>query len=228
MRSNTRKKVSNSASLALYLIASLRKMVVAARPNGLKIKVMKKKLLATLLGLSALSAFTHPAFAQQGTQATTSVLQTIPALDVNRYMGTWFEIAKYPNWFQKKCLGGAKADYSLIGDGQVQVLNRCLIEGGQWSEALGVAKQVGPATSPQLKVRFAPAWLSFLPFVWGNYWVIDLDEDYQLVAVSEPQKEYLWILSRTPKVDPVRYRLLLTRLQQKGFDLDKLEMTQHN
>ncbi|MDH4449693.1 MAG: lipocalin family protein, partial [Rhodoferax sp.] len=64
---------------------------------------------------------------------------------------------------------------------------------------------------------------SFLPMVWGNYWVIDLDPQYQLVAVSEPQREYLWVLSRTPKVEPVAYQALLARLAQQGFDLKRLE-----
>jgi apolipoprotein D and lipocalin family protein len=154
-------------------------------------------------------------------------LQTIAALDVTRYMGTWFEIAKYPNWFQRKCASDTQANYMLQGDGKVQVINRCKTQTGETIEALGTARQVGPATSPKLEVRFAPAWLSFVPFVWGNYWVIDLEEDYQVVAVSEPHKDYLWILSRTPKVDPVRYNALLKRLQDKGFDLGKLESTPH-
>ena len=91
--------------------------------------------------------------------------------------------------------------------------------------ANGVARQEDGADSPRLKVRFAPAWLSFLPAVWGNYWVIDIDEAYRLVAVSEPKREYLWILSRTPVVDPQRYAALLERLAGKGFDLDRLEVT---
>lgn len=100
--------------------------------------------------------------------------------------------------------------------------------GGDVSEAIGVARQVGTSTSPKLEVRFAPAWLSFLPFVWGDYWVIELDDSYQLVAVSEPKREYLWILSRTPKVDPVSYKTLLTKLRQKEFDLHKLEVAQQD
>jgi apolipoprotein D and lipocalin family protein len=74
-----------------------------------------------------------------------------------------------------------------------------------------------------LKVRFAPAWLSWLPQVWGDYWVIDLDDDYQLAAVSEPSREYLWVLSRTPRVDANTYNALLKRLSAQGFDLSKLE-----
>ena len=152
-------------------------------------------------------------------------LQPIASLDVARYMGTWFEIAKYPNSFQRKCVRNTRADYQAKPDGTVQVLNRCVMADGKTTEALGAARQVGPADSPTLQVRFAPAWLSFLPMVWGNYWVIDLDPQYQLVAVSEPERDYLWVLSRTPKVEPAAYQALLARLAQRGFDLNRLELS---
>lgn len=154
-------------------------------------------------------------------------LATIARLDVPRYLGTWFEIAKYPNWFQKKCVGDTKASYSPQSDGKVRVINRCMTKDGEVSEAAGEARQIGDATSPRLEVRFAPHWLSFIPLVWGNYWVIDLDPDYQLVAVSEPKREYLWVLSRTPEVSAKAYDELLARLEKKGFDLSKLERTRH-
>ena len=107
----------------------------------------------------------------------------------------------------------------------VRVVNRCNTEGGQAKEAAGVARQIGAASSPKLEVRFAPAWLSFIPFLWGDYWVIGLDPDYQLAAVSEPKREYLWVLSRTPEVNAAAYEALLARLEKKGFDLRKLERT---
>ena len=143
-------------------------------------------------------------------------------------MGTWYEIAKFPNWFQKKCVGATRAEYRLLPDGGIEVINRCRLENGEMNEAIGKGRQVGPAHSPKLKVRFAPDWLAFLPMVWGDYWVIDLDADYQLVAVSEPQREYLWVLSRTPQVDPQRYQALLQRLSQQGFDVRKLEPTRQD
>lgn len=189
---------------------------------------MKNQLIAALLLLGALGAAADETTAGKDAQPETGALKTIPALDVPRYMGTWFEIARYPAWFQKKCADSSMAEYSLMRDGHVQVINRCRKADGEWMQAIGEARQIGPSTSPRLEVRFAPSWLSFLPFVWGNYWVIDLDEDYQLVAVSEPEKEYLWILSRTPKVDSDRYDRLLSRLKQQGFDLDKLEVTKQN
>ncbi len=158
-------------------------------------------------------------------QAQPAPLQTVPALDVPRYMGTWHEIAKYPNGFQKKCASSTQATYSLQADGQVQVLNRCKTTQGEWVEALGAARQIGSPTSAQLKVRFAPAWLSFIPMVWGDYWIIDLDPDYQWVVVSEPQREYLWILSRAPQLPPATYQQLLSQLAAQGFDLKRIAIS---
>jgi apolipoprotein D and lipocalin family protein len=156
---------------------------------------------------------------------TPAPLEAIASLDVPRYMGTWYEVAKYPNWFQKRCIANTSATYAVQSNGMLQVLNRCQKEDGSMSEALGAAKQVGDANSPKLEVRFAPAWLSFLPFVWGNYWVIDLDPQYQLAAVSEPSRKYLWILSRSKTVEPKAYEALLQRLKQQGFNLDAIEIS---
>ncbi|WP_245541903.1 lipocalin family protein [Uliginosibacterium gangwonense] len=166
--------------------------------------------------------------ATESEPSAAGTLNTIAALDVPRYMGTWYEIAKYPNRFQKKCVGATKAEYSLKSNGMVQVINRCRVESGETIEAIGAARQIGAANSPRLEVRFAPQWLAFLPWVWGDYWVIDLDEQYQLAAVSEPKREYLWILARTPVVPSDAYKNLLTRLEQKGFDLRKLEVTRQD
>lgn len=113
------------------------------------------------------------------------------SLDVPRYLGIWYEVAKYPNRFLRKCASDTRAIYSQRDDVRIKVVNQCRREDGSLTEVVGVARQVGPPDSAQLKVRFAPAWLSFLPVVWGNYWVIDLDPECRLVAVSEPKREYL-------------------------------------
>ena len=180
-------------------------------------------LLAALLSLAASVATAGDGAADRPRATDDAVLRTIEALDVPRYMGTWFEIAKFPNRFQQKCSAATTATYSLQADGSVQVVNRCRLRDGAMDEAIGLARQVGPANSAKLRVRFAPAWLSFLPFVWGDYWVVDLDERYQLVAISEPRREYLWILARTPQVAPSDYQALLGRLARQGFDLARLE-----
>ena len=176
------------------------------------------------LALTLLAPLAAPA----QTASPSAPLQTIERLDVGRYLGTWYEIAKYPNRFQRQCVADTQALYRQREDGQLDVVNRCRQSNGEMTEAVGRARQVGAADSPKLEVRFAPAWLSWLPMVWGNYWVIDLDPAYQLVAVSEPSREYLWVLSRTPAVDVAAYQALLGRLQQKGFDLSKLEKSGHS
>lgn len=163
-----------------------------------------------------------------GLAAAAPALTTIATLDTARYAGTWYEIAKYPNYFQRKCLANTVAEYSVQPDGTFRVANRCTQDGGKVEQAIGAARQPGGAGSPKLEVRFAPAWLSMLPLVWGAYWVIDLDPGYTLAAVSEPQRAYLWILARTPKVAPQAYAALLQRLAAKGFDTGKLVPTRQD
>ncbi len=181
---------------------------------------MMKKSHLVLLGITF--ALLH---VQVLAQTSDLPVKTIASLDVPRYLGTWYEIAKFPNWFQRKCVSNTKAVYSIKSDGNLQVLNSCKQAEGDAAEAEGTARQIGAKDSPKLEVRFAPAWLSFLPMVWGNYWVIDLDSQYQLAAVSDPRREYLWILSRTPQIDPKVYEELLGRLQAQQFDVRKLELT---
>ena len=184
-------------------------------------KPLLKPVTSFFAALFLLCGSVFPVFSADASQP----LQTISSLDVPRYMGTWFEIAKYPNRFQKQCVANTSAEYSLQKDGTVKVLNRCQLTSGEMDEAEGQARQIGGLKSPKLEVRFAPAWLSWLPMVWGDYWVIDLDKEYQLVAVSEPSREYLWVLARTQQVDKGKYDALLQRLKSKGFDLNKLELS---
>lgn len=180
----------------------------------------RTSLFATL-GVLLICLGSFQAMAQQSDQD----VKTIASLDVPRYLGTWYEIAKFPNWFQRKCISNTKAVYTAKPDGNLRVLNSCTTASGETSEAEGLARQIGAKDSPKLEVRFAPEWLSFLPMVWGDYWVIDLDPQYQLAAVSDPSRKYLWVLSRTPQVDPKVYADLLQRLQQQRFDVQKLELT---
>jgi len=183
------------------------------------------RLVAVFCSFLSLPAVADDRVSAQQEQASKEILQTIVALDVPRYMGTWYEAAKFPNWFQRKCAGYTRAEYRLQEDGKVQVINRCKLQSGEISEAIGAARQIGGASSPKLEVRFAPAWLSFIPAVWGDYWVIDIDDSYQLVAVSEPSRRYLWVLSRSAQVNAKSYEDLLRRLAAKGFDIHKLEVT---
>ena len=171
----------------------------------------------------ALSLCTALLLLPAATAADPPALAPIASLDLERYMGTWVEVARFPNRFQRDCTGPATAIYSLQPEGRVRVVNRCPQADGKTDEAIGEARRMGEAGSPRLEVRFAPAWLSWLPMMWGNYWVIDLDAAYQLAVVSEPKREYLWVLSRTPQVDAAAWEALMLRLRDKGFDLAKLK-----
>lgn len=152
--------------------------------------------------------------------------EVVPSVDLARYMGTWYEIARMPFRYQEQCAGDVTATYTLNDDGTVKVVNRCRTADGGWDEAVGKARQAnddGPST--KLEVRFAPAWLSFLPFVWGNYWIIDLADDYSYSVVGEPGREYLWILSRTPQMDDAVYQKILEKIREQGYDPGSLIKT---
>lgn len=157
-----------------------------------------------------------------------SQVKSISEFDVSRYMGTWYEIAKLPNWFQRKCFQGTQARYTMLGPAQIEVNNKCITSSGEEIQAIGLARPNGSGLPAQLEVRFAPEWTAWLPLVWGAYWVLDLDPDYQLAVVGDPSKSYLWILSRTPVVSSERYDAVLQRLKVMGFDITKLEKTRQN
>lgn len=174
-----------------------------------------------LLGLTGAGA----AYLAASRPARQPGITPIASLDLPRYMGEWYEIARYPNRFEKDCTGFTTAHYNLQPDGSVRVVNRCRNPDGRFEQVVGSARQLGGADSATLQVRFAPGWLSFVPAVWGDYWVIDLDPEYRLAAVGEPSGEYLWILARTPTVPKREYAALLDRLAQRGIDLSRLQMT---
>jgi len=155
-------------------------------------------------------------------------VKTVPSVEINRYLGKWFEIAKYPNRFQKKCLANTSAVYTKKSNGRIEVLNSCKTADGKMYSATGEAKIVNKSSNAQLKVRFAPGFLSFLPFVWGDYWVIDLEENYQYAVVGTPARDYLWILSRTPELDEKTYQGILNRVKEQGFDPNKLVKSPQN
>jgi apolipoprotein D and lipocalin family protein len=145
-------------------------------------------------------------------------LETVPMVDLNRYIGRWYEIASFPTWFQKDCLGST-ADYSLRPDGDIEVLNRCRkAPDGALDSARGRAWVTDPATNAKLKVQFI--W----PFR-GDYWIIDLGRDYDYAVVGHPSREYLWILSRTARMGDELYARILERLKQKGYDVSRLVKT---
>ena len=128
-------------------------------------------------------------------------VEAVEYIDVNKYMGTWYEYARIQNRFQNKCEGNVTADYTLLADGNVQVINKCLEKSRKTDKAEGLAKIVDNNTNSKLKVSFFS--IFGIHLFWGNYWVLYLDNDYSVAVVGEPSKKYGWILSRkiSPKSD---------------------------
>jgi apolipoprotein D and lipocalin family protein len=147
-----------------------------------------------------------------GPRAPKPALAPVPALDLNRYMGTWYEVASTPNPFQKDCWA-TKAHYSLTDRGEVRVRNSCHKGAltGPLKEVVGKAWRPHSAQPAALKVQF------FWPFR-GDYWVLALDPDYGWAVVGQPKRKYVWILARTPSLPAATYSAILARLPQLGYD----------
>jgi apolipoprotein D and lipocalin family protein len=137
-------------------------------------------------------------------------LQTVAHVDLNRYLGLWYEIGRYPNSFQKGCLGST-AMYTARPDGKIDVLNSCRDEqDGSLREANGRAWVVDNTSNARLKVSF------FWPFR-GDYWIIDLGREYEYAVVGTPNRRYLWILSRTPEMHHDILEIILQNVEKQGF-----------
>ena len=147
-------------------------------------------------------------------------LETVNFVDINRYIGEWYEIARYEHRFQKGCVG-SKATYSLRDDGKITVVNECFEKSfsDNIRSAKGKAWVVDKQSNAKLKVSF------FWPFS-GDYWVIDLGENYEYAVVGHPGRKYLWILSRTPEMDENVYNEILARLENQDYDTTKLFKSQ--
>ena len=152
-------------------------------------------------------------------------LQSVDHIDINKYMGKWYEIARYENSFQKKC-GGTTADYKLIGK-SVQVINTCekLNTNGELQVAHGTAFVTDTKTNSKLKVSFVP-FLQRWGWFAGKYWILEIGKNYEYAVVGEPKREFLWILSRTKRLPQETYNMLLERIKNvHHFDLDKIKMS---
>lgn len=146
-------------------------------------------------------------------------LETVAHVDLPRYLGTWYEIANFPQKFQRGCTA-TTATYTLRSDGDIDVLNRCRKGSlaGEEKSALGRARVLDRTTNAKLEVSF------FRPF-WGAYWVVGLAEDYSYAVVGHPGRDYLWILSRTPVMSEAIYQGIVARLHVQGYETSRLVRT---
>jgi len=170
---------------------------------------MKKLILLAIVLLAASSAGCRKELAH-------TMLPTADYVDMNRYAGRWYEVARYPHRFENGCLD-VTADYEMQDDGTIKVVNQCLLagEGGGIKKALGKAKIVDHLSNAKLKVSF------FRPF-YGDYWILYVDPDYQHAIVGAPSRKYLWILSRQPQMDPLLLAGLLEKVRGLGYDPSRL------
>ena len=160
------------------------------------------------------SAFARPAGGQPA-------VMPVPSVELNRYAGGWYEIARIPNRFQRQCARHTIAQYGLRPDGLLSVLNQCIKRSGNVDQATGVAKVVDPVSSARLKVSLV-SFLGWRPF-WGDYWVIGLDHDYRWAVVGSPDRRYGWVLSRTPRLDDASMASIRELLERQGYAWSRFE-----
>lgn len=153
-------------------------------------------------------------------------MPTVAQLDLRRYAGRWYEIARLPTKHEKRCSTDVTAEYELDEEG-LRVVNRCRREDGSVDEAEGRGRVPDPAQPGQLEVTFAPGALQWLPFAWADYWVLFVDEDYRVALVGTPERDALWVLAREPSMPPADYEALKSLALRHGFDTDRLQPTPH-
>jgi apolipoprotein D and lipocalin family protein len=150
-------------------------------------------------------------------------LQVVEHVDLSRYLGTWYEVASIPVWFQKECAGGTTATYSLDTDGRISVLNQCCTKDRQKKQARGKAWVVDTTTNAKLKVSFFSLF-GFWLFS-GDYWIIDLGPNYEYAVIGHPGRSIGWILSRTPVLPDDVLRGIGERLTARGYDYSRFKKT---
>lgn len=155
--------------------------------------------------------------------AATLPNRPVVTLDLARYSGKWHEIAHLPMYFERRCLDAVTATYTPNPDGTVGIHNTCRTDKGVMAvDGVGRIHDQQPAA---LEVRFAPAWLTWLPAAWADYWVIEVDANYQWAVVGSPGRRHLWILSRRPALDHALFATLKERARQRGYPVDQLIVT---
>ena len=177
---------------------------------------MTRKTSSLLLALGTVFAGV-PAYAA----SNQAPMQVVPSVDLARYAGKWYEIARLPNRFQRDCASDTTASYTLRPDGKITVVNECRKSDGNMKSARGTAR-LASAKAPNTKLKVSFFW----PF-YGNYWIIDLDPEYRWAVVGEPDRKYLWILSREPKLDEALYEQILDRAKNQGYNVAPLLKTKH-
>ena len=151
-------------------------------------------------------------------------LETVSQVDLSRYTGIWYELARLPNRFQNQCVGDVTAEYRQLENGDLEVINRCLDDTGKMDEAHGIARIVDRSTNAKLEVSFV-SFLGWRPF-WGDYWILALGDEYEYAVIGIPSRKYAWILSRTVKLSPDQWSHIRQVMVRAGYDPESLVETQ--
>lgn len=149
-------------------------------------------------------------------QATAAV-KTVDSVDLKRYVGKWYEVASIPQRFQKHCVGNVTAEYTMLPEGKIKVINSCTKADGSMSVAEGRAKVVDNKTNAKLKVTFVKV-IDWIFAFGGDYWIIDLDADYKYAVVGEGKNKYGWVLSRDPFLSDNDLLVIAANLKAQGYD----------
>lgn len=152
-------------------------------------------------------------------------VKTVKSVDLKRYTGTWYEIAKIPNSFQDHCYKNTTAAYSLNEDGTITVINKCIEDDGDEDDAEGVAQVVDTLSNSKLKVSFVS--LFGINLFWGDYWIIGLEDNYNYVIVGTPNRKYGWILARTPQISDEDHKKCEEILIRNGYDPGEFVLSLH-
>lgn len=148
--------------------------------------------------------------------------ETVDQVDLQRYQGTWYEQARLPMFFQRNCVR-SEAHYDLQPDGSVAVVNRCKTKDGEWEQAVGEAVPQQPGQTERLWVQFDNWFSNLFPgLTKDHYWVLYLDEAYSVALVGSPDRDYLWLLSRSQEIEPAKRERLLDEARQRGYDTSEL------
>lgn len=147
---------------------------------------------------------------------------TVPSVDLDRYLGTWYEIARLPMRHEPPDYRNITATYSLNDNGTVKVANRAVDGEGESQESIGEATPVEGSNNSKLEVSFLPEGLRWIPFTKGDYWILRLDPDYQVALVGDGHRKFLWLLARTPAIDPALRDAYLATAREQGYDLTDL------
>ena len=146
----------------------------------------------------------------------------VSSVDLERYSGTWYELARLPMWFQRDCLQ-SRAEYQLLPDNRLAVVNSCPTRSGGFKQVTGIASVVDPQSNAKLSVSF-DNWFSrrFPRLTSGDYWILALDPAYQTVVVGTPDRKFLWLMARAPALDDATFAALLAQAREQGFATEKL------